>query len=157
QRRHFGGWLGGVSLTMAGAGLAIFAGVVLVFLELAGFRHGEYAISWMLELGIVALFAVPGLTILLWRMVERSREQLALVSDAHPLRAMLSSMQAQSRSNGAVVVPAAVLEEVAVIENLQIARERTHAVLASVRTLDRGYGVLLAHDVTAQKAGLAGA
>ncbi len=115
---------------------------------------GGFRISAFWEIGLVGLFALPGATVLVWRMVERSWAQLAFVADVDHLRAMLTLMQARSGAGAPVVVPAALMERVADIENAHIARERAHAVVASVRTVDRGYGLVLAQDVTAQKAAL---
>ena len=147
RRRHLGGRIGGASLTTAGVILLLFA-AFLMLPSLAAWRVSGF------ELVVIVLLAVPGLTVLIWRMVERSREQLALVADADRLRAMLTSMQAESGSGGPVVVPAAVMEKVARIESAQIARERAQAVVASVGKADRGYALVVAHDATAQKAAL---
>jgi hypothetical protein len=71
------------------------------------------------------------------------------------LRALLTGLRAEAGADQRVVVPATVLEKVAGIENAQIARERTAAVLTSVRTVDRGYGLLISREVAEQKAALA--
>jgi len=96
-----------------------------------------------------------GSTILLWRLMQRSRERLAIIADVDRLRSTLTSMKADAGSDQRVVVSAAFLEKVARIENAQIARERADAVLASVRSVDRGYGLLVAREVSEQKATLA--
>jgi hypothetical protein len=87
--------------------------------------------------------------------VQRSRERSAIVADADRLRALLTGLRAEAGADQRVVVPATVLEKVAGIENAQIARERTAAVLTSVRTVDRGYGLLISREVAEQKAALA--
>jgi len=153
RRRRFGGRIGGATLTTVGAILTVVAGLMLPGFIVRLIQGGSATIS-VVELFSVVLFGVAGMTLLLWRMVERSREQLALVADADRLRAMLTSMQAESGSGAPVVVPAAVMEKVAGIEGAQIARERAQAVVASVGSADRGYALVVAPDATAQKAAL---
>jgi hypothetical protein len=148
RRRHLGGWIGGAAFTTVGVVLVVLAGLMLVVLASVKVDHGRYIVA------IVGLLLLPGGTVLVWRMVQRSRERLAIVGDADRLRAMLTSIQARVGADQRVVVPAALLEKVAGIENAQIARERAHAVVTGVRSVDRGFGLLVAHDVTAQKAAL---
>jgi hypothetical protein len=92
-----------------------------------------------------------GVTLLLWRVVQRSREGLAVVSDAGQLRALLLGMT--RGNNTEVVVPARVLEKVAGIEKAQIERERNRAVMAGL-SAHRGYGVQLSREASEQKASL---
>lgn len=116
--------------------------------------------SWVLySLGLptdLETAAIGGFFLLLfvtpvaWLVVQRSRERLDVVADANRLRALLASMQTGSEDG--VVVPAAVLESVARIEHAQIAVERTRAVMAGVKAVHRGYGVLFAREASEQKA-----
>ena len=152
RRRHLGWRIGGGSLTTVGAILFVLAGLILIVLVTAT-RQSEDLRFGLFDAFVVALFGVPGAAVLIWRMVERSREQLAVAADADRLRAMLTSIQAQSGS-GPVVVPAAVMERVAKIEIAQIARERATAVAASARSADRGYSLVVGPDVSAYKATL---
>ena len=152
RRRHLGKWISGATQTAVGATLLVMAAFTLLFLE--SIRHGEYGFSAWIEIVLFLALAPPAISILLFRMVQRSRERLAIVADADRLRAMLTSMQATEGPEPRVVVPAEVLEKVAGIENANIARERAKAVVASVQTVDRGYGLIVAHDVTVQKAAL---
>ncbi len=99
-----------------------------------------------------AFVLVMGGTILAWQSIHHSQERLALVADADRLRATLKALDTNREAT--VVVPAAVLEKVAVIEHAQIARERAHAVLSGVSAPDRGYGVVVPRDISEQKASL---
>jgi hypothetical protein len=92
-----------------------------------------------------------GVTVLLWRFVQRSREQWAIVADANRLRSALESMQTKAGAREAVAVPASVVEHAAQIEGVSIARDRRNAVVASAGTTDHGYGVLVARDLSSQK------
>jgi hypothetical protein len=100
---------------------------------------------------VFLLFFASGVTVLVWRFVQRSREQWAIVADANRLRSAIESMQTKAGAGKAVAVPAAVLDDVARIERVQIARERRDAVVASAGA-NRGYGVLVARDLSPQKA-----
>ena len=151
RRRRFGGRIGAASLTSVGAILLILSGFMVIGF-LAVQQEGGPALG-AFEVSLVAFLAVPGVTVLIWRMVERSREQLAIVADAERLRATLASIQAEA-GTGRVVVPAAVMESVANIEIAHIARERASAVAASVQTVDRGYGLVVAQEVTVYKTAL---
>jgi len=154
RRRNLGGRIRGASLTTVGVILLIFAGLLLIPMAVP---QPDATSVGIFELFLIVLLGVPGTTVLIWRMVERSREQLAVVADADRLRALLTSMQAQSGSGASVVVPAEVMEKVARIEKVQIARERAHAVVASVGSADRGYALVVGPEATAQKAALGGA
>ena len=101
---------------------------------------------------VFLLFFAFGVTVLVWRFVQRSREQWAIVADVNRLRSTLESMQTKAGVGEAVAVPAAVLDDVARIERVQIARERRDAVVASAGATNRGYGVLVARDLSPQKA-----
>jgi hypothetical protein len=60
-------------------------------------------------------------------------------------------MHSKAGAGEAVTVPAAVLEDVARIERVQIARERRDAVVASAGATNRGYGVLVARELSPHK------
>jgi hypothetical protein len=100
---------------------------------------------------VFLLFFASGVTILIWRFVQRSREQWAIVADANRLRSALESRQTKAGAGKAVAIPAAVVEDVARIERVQIAREQRDAVMASAGTSKHGYGVLMARDLSSQK------
>jgi hypothetical protein len=104
------------------------------------------------EIVTFLLFLAVAATPLAWLLIQRSRQQLDVLDDASNLRELLKLMQADAGDT--VVVPAAVLEKVAGIEQAQIARERARAVVAGVSDSNRGYGVLIAKDVAEQKASL---
>jgi hypothetical protein len=134
--------LAGAILT--GAGILTFVIGLLVWISR---KEGEDV--WVF--GTVALFFMFGSTVLVWRFVQRSREQLAFVADANRLRSALESVQTKAGAGEVVAIPAAVIEDVARIERVQIARERRDAVVASAKEADRGYGVLVARDLSSQK------
>jgi mRNA-degrading endonuclease RelE of RelBE toxin-antitoxin system len=92
-----------------------------------------------------------GVTVLVWRFVQRTREQWAIVADANRLRSALESLQSKAGAGEAVAIPAAVVEHAAQIERASIARERRDAVVASAGTTNHGYGVLVARDLSSQK------
>ena len=148
RRRRLGGWLGAYQ-TAVGTGLLVIGLFLFIVLVLDRDADGVPIV-----LGATAAFVVPAVTILTWRMLERSRQQFALAADVDRLRDMLTAMQATSADGGTVVVPAAVLESVATIEQAQIAQDRARAVAASVATGSRGYGLVLAPDVTMLKSTL---
>ena len=102
-------------------------------------------------LAFTVLLVAFGATFFTWRFVRRSREQLAIVSDANRLRSMLQSMQTNAGAGEAVEIPAAVLEDVARIERAQIAREQRDAIVASAGAAKGGYWLLVARDVSAEK------
>lgn len=132
--------IGGALLTILGVALLI--ATVLFGWSIRSAEH----IAFLLFL--VAIAATP----VVWRLVQRSRQQLAVIDDAASLRAILTSMHADAEDK--IVVPAAVLEKVAGIERAQIARERARAVLDGMSDAKRGYGVLIAKEVAEQKAAL---
>jgi hypothetical protein len=78
------------------------------------------------------------------------REQWEIVADTNRLRSALESMH-KAGAGEAVTVPAAVLEDVARIERVQIDRERSDALVASAGATNRGYGVLVARDLSPRK------
>jgi hypothetical protein len=133
--------LAGAALTTAGI-LTLVIGLLAWF----GRKKDDAVMIWV----VLLLFAF-GITVLVWRFVQRSRQQLALVANANRLRATLESMKTKAGSGEAIAIPAALLEDVARIERVQIARERRDAVVASSGTTSRGYGVLVARDVAVQK------
>ena len=94
-------------------------------------------------------FVLIAAALVLWRFVQRSLERLQF--DADSLRATLTSMRADAEDG--FVVPAGVLENVAGIEHVRIARDRAHAIEAR-EAANRGYGVLFARDVSTQKTSL---
>lgn len=141
RKRHVLARLLGAALTALGA-----ISLVLLVLWLIGTETPD---AWEVVAGLSLFFL--GATLLLWRTVQRSRERLAVVSDARQLRALLTGMV--SGSGAEVVVPATVLEKVAGIEKARIERERTRAVLAGL-SARRGYGVQLSHELSEQKASL---
>jgi hypothetical protein len=100
---------------------------------------------------INGLFFAFGVTVLVWRFVQRSREQWAIVADANRLRSALESMQTKAGAGEAVAIPAALLEDVARIERVEIAREQRDAVVASAGATNPGYGVLVARGLSPQK------
>jgi hypothetical protein len=145
RKRHWVRALLGSIVTIAGVvvlGISIVGGIVT-----AASPNVE-----TLDFVLIAFFIVLGGTMLVWRSLERSRQRLELVADADRLRATLTSLQTDADAN--VVVPAPVLENVARIEQAQIARERTRAVLAGVSAADRGYAVQFAAGVSEQKSSL---
>ena len=103
---------------------------------------------------LFGLFFVFGVTVLVWKFVQRSREQWAIVADANRLRSTLESMRAKAGAGEAVAIPAAVVEHAAQIERVLIARERRNAVVASAGTTDHGYGILVGRAVSSQKGSL---
>jgi hypothetical protein len=133
--------IGGALLTLLA--IALLIGMVSLVWQ-SGFKASE--------IPVLLLFFAVAATPIAWRLVQRSRQQLEVLDDADSLRATLTSIQAAPGDT--VVVPAAVLEKVAGIERAQIARERTQAVLAGVKNTNRGYGVLIAKEVSEQKAAL---
>jgi hypothetical protein len=140
-------WSGIISLAFGVYGVTIFTIEVWVlspeFFTAAQYPPGAVA--------VYGLFAAFGVTVLLWRFVQRSREQWAIVADANRLRSALESLQAKAGAGEAVAIPAAVVEDAARIERVQIARERRNAVVASAGTTDHGYGVLVARDLSSRK------
>jgi len=135
----------GASVTVAGVIVIVFAIFWMIATTLGGKTEGS-------DIVIAALFTAVGGTMLGWRSMERNRQRLDLVADADNLRATLMSLQAGAGAE--VVVPAPVLEKVARIEQAQIARERTQAVLASMSAADQGYAVQFAPGVSEQKTSL---
>ena len=143
--------LTGAVLTVCGI-LTIVVGIWISWWLLRDTKKEEIWIA----LGFVGVFfglcLALGVTILVSRFVQRSREQWAIVADANRLRSTLESMQTKAGVGEAVAVPATVLDDVARIERVQIARERRDAVVASAGATNRGYGVLVARDLSPQKA-----
>jgi hypothetical protein len=145
--------LAGALLTWGGI-LSLVLGVfgLIVMISTSIYSNNEdrkgIAITGVIMFGPV--FAL-GVTVLLWRFVQRSREQWAIVADANRLRSALESMQTKAGAGEAVAIPAAVVEHAAQIERVSIARERRDAVVASAGTTDHGYGVLVARGLSSQK------
>jgi hypothetical protein len=138
-------WSGIISL-----GFGVLGGIGVSILSAAGsLAARKYASG---AVALYGLFAAFGVTVLLWRFVQRSREQWAIVADANRLRSALESLQAKAGAGEAVAIPAAVVEDAARIERVQIAREQRDAVVASAGITDHGYGVLVARDLSSQKA-----
>jgi hypothetical protein len=130
--------------------LGLFGLIVMIVMSIYSKIEGikGIAITGFIMYG---LFFAFGVTVLLWRFVQRIREQWAIVADANRLRSAFESMNATAAAGGAVTIPAAVIEDAAHIEREQIARERSDAVVASAATTDRGYGILVARDVSSRK------
>jgi hypothetical protein len=147
RKRHLFKRIAGAVVTLLGIAQSIFLTWYL-------FRNGA-AVNGLgdLLLGMFVLLMIA--TPVIWRVVQRGREQMDIAADADRLRATLTSIAADANDN--VVVPAAVLEKVAGIEQAQIARERAQAVAESVSAAKRGetgYGVLIAREVSDRKASL---
>jgi hypothetical protein len=109
----------------------------------------EHLWSVVATYGLMCAF---GVTVLLWRFVQQSREQWAIVADANRLQSVLESMQAKAGAGEEVAISAAVVEQAAQIERVSIGRERRDAVVAGTGATHHGYGVLLARDLSSQKA-----
>ena len=137
---------------LAGAVLSFGGMVSLVFGVAAGISWigsmGRF--EWSVAFNSGLLFAF-GVTVSVWRFVQRSREQWAIVADANRLRSVLESMRTKADAGEVVAIPAAVVEHAAQIERVSIARQRRDAVAASAGTTDHGYGVLVAGDLSSQK------
>jgi hypothetical protein len=138
---------------IAGAVITLLCIAQLVIMTWYLFSGGGASIKGLADL-LAALFVFVMIAMpLIWRVVQRGREQMDIAADADRLRAMLTSIAADANDN--IVVPAAVLEKVAGIEQMQIARERAQAVAESVSAAKRGetgYGVLIAREVSDHKA-----
>jgi nitrate reductase gamma subunit/mRNA-degrading endonuclease RelE of RelBE toxin-antitoxin system len=153
RRGHRWSRLAGAVLT-AGGILAFAVGLfgLIVMIVMSIYSKIEDIKGVAITGGIMyGLFFAFGVTLLIWRFVQRSREQWAIVADANRLRSALESMQTKAGAREAVAVPAAVVENAAQIERVSIARERRDAVVASAGTTDHGYGVLVARDLSSQK------
>lgn len=99
----------------------------------------------------VGMFVTLGVTTIGLYLVQRGKQQLDLVADASQLRQSLLEMKERTTDGDAIIVPAEAMQSVARMEAAQIARERAEAVVACADTKDRGYGVFIARDVSAQK------
>jgi hypothetical protein len=142
--------LTGDVLTLCGI-LTIIVGMWISVLLITHTSKEEMWIALIVVSVLFGLCLSLGVTILLSRFVQRSREQWAIVADANRLRSMLQSMQAKANAGEAVAIPAAVVEHAAQIERASIARQRRDAVVAGAGTTHQGYGVLLARDLSSQK------
>jgi len=145
--------LAGAVLTWGGSIIAVLGFVGLItwtsfWISTEKESGRGVAITGCISYGLVVTF---GLTVLVWRFVQRSREQWAIVADANRLRSVLESRQTKTGAGEPVAIPAAVVEHAAQIERVAIARERSDAVLASAATSDHGYGILVARDVSSRK------
>jgi hypothetical protein len=143
RRGHRWSRLAGGVLTWGGILTLVFGLLGLIY----AWSGRAHTIFWV----VFGSFFAFGFTVLVWRFVQRSREQWAIVGDANRLRSELES-HIKAGAGETVAVPAAVLEDVARIERVQIARERRDAVVASAEATNRGYGVLVARDLSLQKA-----
>jgi len=149
RRGHLWSRLVGAVLT----GCSIISLVIGAFAALGTWTSDKEEDAWSGAIGIGLCF-VFGVTVLVWRFVQRSREQWAIVGDANSLRSTLESFQTKAGAGEAVAVPAAVVERAGQIERVSIARERHDAVLASAGTTNHGYGVLVARDLSSQRGSL---
>jgi hypothetical protein len=154
RRRHRWSKLAGAVLTAGGIfALALGSFGMISMVVMSIYTKMEHIKNVAITgVSLYGLFFAFGVTILLWRFVQRSREQWAIVADANQLRSALESVKSTAAAGEAVTIPAAVLEDAARIERVQIAREQRDAVVASAGTTDHGYGVLVARDVSSQKA-----
>jgi hypothetical protein len=143
--------LTGAVLTVYGI-LTIVVGIWISWWLLKDTKKEEMSIALSFVGVFFGLCLALGVTILLARFVQRSREQWAIVADANRLRSALESIHTKAGAGETVAIPAAMLEDVAQIERVQIARERRDAVVASAGATNRGYGVLVARDLLPQKA-----
>ena len=153
RKRGFLTKIGGAAHTTIGAVLVSLGIATIAFAVIAWFDEASARATWVPVMVVTGgSFVLFGLTILTWHSIQRTQERLALVADANKLRAMLSSLESGPESG--VVVPAAILERVAVIEHAQIARERARAVLAGVSSANRGYAVEISRGAAETKAAL---
>ena len=137
-------WVGSLTLVLGLLGLIIMIGM-WIYTKIEDTRG--IAITGVI---IYGLFFAFGVTVLVWRFMQRIREQWAFVADANRLRSALESIKTNAAAGEAVTIPADVLEDAAHIERVQIARERRDAVIASAETINHGYGVLVPRDLSPQ-------
>jgi hypothetical protein len=137
-------WGGIVSLILGAVGS--IGAIMMLWTGIGPKVEGASLVVW-----IYGLFLAFGVTVLVWRFVQRSREQWAIVADANRLRSMIQSMQAKANAGDAVAIPATVVEHAAQIERVSIGREQRDAVVASAGTTNYGYGILVARDLPSQK------
>src|SRR5262245_1081263 len=137
-------WVGSLTLLLGLFGLIVSISKWIFYTEI---EDKTYAITGVVINGLIFVF---GVAILIWRFVQRIREQWAFVADANRLRSALESIKTNAAAGEAVTIPAAVLEDAAHIERVQIASERRDAVMASAGTINHGYGVLVPRDRSRQ-------
>jgi hypothetical protein len=140
------------TLTPSSIGRALLTAVAVLFTLLVLLWALRVKRPQATEILVAVSFFFGGVTFLVWQYVQQSRERLTLVADANRLREALSSIRRDS--NDRVEVQAIVLEEVAGLEQAQIARARAQAVVAGVQATDRAYGVQVTREVLEKKAGL---
>jgi hypothetical protein len=150
QRRGYR-WATPSGAVLTGSGVLALVWGLLGLILMIGMWIEEGDAGMLINAVFYGLVFAFGVTVLVWRFVQRSREQWAIVADANRLRSALESMQTTAGAGEAVAISAAVLEDVARIESVQIARERRDAVVASAGTTNHGYGVLVARDLSSQK------
>jgi hypothetical protein len=138
-----------VGLVLAVGVLCLVSAGIVMFSRPA---HGEVR-EVDAVVGAVVFLAL-GVTTVAHYFVQRGKEQLDLVADANQLRRWLLQLRQGAGGDQVIAVPAEALEKVARIESAQIDRQRAEAVAASVDARDRGYGILIARDVLAQKGAL---
>ena len=156
RRAHRWARLAGAVITACGI-LTLVVGLLglIIIIVISSYKEFEgrrgFTIAGFITYGPFFAF---GVTVLIWQFVQRSREQWTIVADANRLRSALESLQTKAGAGEAVVIPAAVVEHAAQIEGVSIAQERRDAVMASAATTDRGYGIVVAPDVSSQKRSL---
>jgi hypothetical protein len=150
RRGHRSSRLAGAILTWVGI-LSLVSGVFGGIINTWMIYSEEQKEGLLTKLVQSGMYSAFGVTVLVWRFVQRSREQWVIVADANRLRSALESLQIKAGAGEAVAIPAAVVEDVERIERVQIARERSDAVVASAGATNHGYGVLVARDLSSQK------
>jgi hypothetical protein len=147
KAKHRGTLLDRLGTRAVKAILVLVVVIVLVFIGVSA----AMGIVMNVIVGVLALVVV--LTFPVWRFVETMRQRMTLALDAERLDTTLGALGRPDARGAAIVVPAAVLENAARIENAQIAAERARAIAAKSAE-SRDYALLTTRDVAAQKAAL---
>ena len=125
--------------------LGLFAAIFAIFVVVSA------AMGALLNVVVGVLALIVVLSFPIWRFVERMRQRMTLALDAERLDTTLGALERTDAPGEGIVVPAAVLESAARIENAQIAAERARAIAAKAAE-SHDYALLTTREVAAQKA-----
>lgn len=135
-------------------------GVVLALLGVVYTGGAFYNLfGWVAQKDSLSLVAVPlcvwvGILFLGAGLLRDQKEQLELASQAVELKKALQSLRHGVGANGMVAVPADIVERAAMIECVQVAKDREIAILGNAGKQSLGYAIVYLPEPLAQRAHL---
>ena len=151
RRQDWPSRIRGVSTVVAGILLAVLV-LLLVAFTPRRTEEDSHAVLYFV-VGLVSIALLVGV-LFGARHLRNLREQMDLASNAEKLKKALQALRIQGGRNGDIAVPMALVDEAAMIERIQISKDRNEAILQGAGSRSTGYAVTFTGQAAAQRAAL---